>query len=128
MDLKTSSSSRLPSQADTAKNPQLSAYQLALSKGKLVGGEKAGAGHAANGAHQVRVITGDGMEIGLAMLLYPLGRTNTAGTREQARLDEEQLREFHAQLELHLLFVAFGVPGASRRGCDHQCLMSFSRI
>ena len=44
------------------------------------------------------MITGDGMEIGLAMLLYPLGRTNTAGTREQARLDEEQLREFHAQL------------------------------
>lgn len=98
VDLKTSSSSRLPSQADTAKNPQLSAYQLALSKGKLVGGEKAGARDAANGAHQVRVITGDGMEIGLAMLLYPLGRTNTAGTREQARLDEEQLREFHAQL------------------------------
>ncbi|MDK4286707.1 ATP-dependent DNA helicase [Corynebacterium pseudodiphtheriticum] len=88
VDLKTSSSSAMPSFRETAKNPQLSAYQLALSKGKLITDQK----------QEVRVVTGDGVEIGMAMLLYPMGRTKAAGTREQPRLDEEQLQEFQAQL------------------------------
>ena len=88
VDLKTSSSSQMPSQAETAQNPQLSAYQLALSKGKVITDRK----------QEVRVITGDGVEIGMAMLLYPMGRTNVAGTREQARLEPEQLQQFEEQL------------------------------
>ncbi|MEY8209145.1 PD-(D/E)XK nuclease family protein [Corynebacterium sp. MNWGS58] len=88
VDLKTSSSSQMPSQADTAQNPQLSAYQLALSKGKVVTDRQ----------QEVRIVTGDGVEIGMAMLLYPMGRKNAAGTREQARLEPEQLAEFHHQL------------------------------
>lgn len=80
IDLKTGKSA--PTKADVQDNAQLATYQLALEHGQLIDGA---------------IRTGDGMSRGGGVLYYPaVGVRGTS--REQARLDDEQLNEFAEQL------------------------------
>ncbi|MCT1444910.1 ATP-dependent helicase [Corynebacterium sanguinis] len=81
VDLKTGSA--LPSQAEAEANPQLEAYQLALSRG-VVDGEtvrSAAPGEAPS-------------DVGGAVLVYPKADRKAVATREQASKSEERLTEF----------------------------------
>lgn len=81
VDYKTGSN--VPSAKDVSNHKQLTAYQLALSKGKL----------SDNGD----VISGNGEEslkVDQAVLVYPGSKTKTISTREQATKTAEELQEF----------------------------------
>lgn len=79
VDLKTGASA--PTAAETQNNPQLAAYQLALSRGSLNAG---------------RVVTASGnpLEVGGAMLVYPNNAKKRLTTLEQAPKDKEALDAF----------------------------------
>lgn len=89
IDLK--SGKQMPSKDDTQEHPQLSAYQLMLAHGEVTAGGE--------GKVLIRTASAGAKppERSGATLLYPAVSTKRK-TADQARLDDEQLREFSASL------------------------------
>lgn len=84
VDLKTGAEA---TKKETAENPQLQAYQLALSRGVV------------RGRSVVTAAEGDTpLEVGGAVLLFPRKDSKKPTTREQARKTQEELDEFIAEI------------------------------
>lgn len=85
IDLKTGGSAVTKDQA--RENQQLKAYQLALSRGKIDGDAVRTADDPA-----------DALTVGGATLVFPGHPTKSIATRDQTRLDDEELDAFAAEL------------------------------
>ena len=85
VDLKTGNTA--PSAAQTQENPQLAAYQLAVSRGTL-----------ADGAITTAQDPEDALTVGGALLVYPKAPTVKVTTREQNPKSADELEEFSALL------------------------------
>lgn len=82
VDIKSGSST--PTQEQTDENKQLFAYQLALHRGRLAEGPA--------------VVSGEGLPVENAVLVYPSTKNKQAATRVQAPKSEEELAELLERL------------------------------
>ena len=106
VDLKTGA--HVPTKQDTEHNAQLTAYQLAVSRGKITGND---------------VVTNDGtdpIDVGGALLIYPNANKSGFATREQAPKPADDLETFAEAIRpLSELMRGPQLPAHTGEHCDN---------